>query len=173
MEWRELKESIITDLTSRGLKNPMIRIRALEKIESIVRQYYPSYFENIDELLQIGKESFKHKISEKKGKELNSAEKSVINEIYYRLKPQPSKVRYKVDVCPHCFTTLKITEDLWEYDNLTCLQCGNTMPNPIKEEERLQKIGRGFQEAAMFNDASKLILWIGFLAFIIWGMWSC
>lgn len=131
MEWGELKESIITDLTSRGLKKPMIRIRALEKIESIVQQYYPSYFENIDELLQIGKESFKHKISEKKGKELNSAEKSVINEIYYRLELQLPKVRYKVDVCPHCFTTLKITEDLWEYDNLTCLQCGNTMPNPI------------------------------------------
>lgn len=55
MEWGELKELIVTDLTSRGLKDPMIRIRALEKIETIVQQYHPSYFENINELLQIGK----------------------------------------------------------------------------------------------------------------------
>lgn len=88
----------------------------------------------------------------------------MINEIYFRLKPQLPTVRYKVGVCPHCFTTLKITEDLWEYDNLTCLQCGNTMPSDVKEEERLQKIGRGFQKAAMFNDVSKLIFWICFLA---------
>lgn len=173
MEWGELKELIIADLTSRGLKDPTIRIRALEKIINIVQQNYPSYFENIDELLQIGKESFKHKISEKKGKALNSAEKSVINEIYFRLESQLPIVKYKVDVCPHCFTTLKITEDLWKYDNLTCLQCGNTMPNPIKEEERLQKIEQGFQKAAMFNDMSKLIFWIVFLALIVWGMWSC
>lgn len=173
MEWAEIKESIVADLTARGLKDPMIRLKALEKIEAIVQRHYPSYFENTNELLQLGKESFKRKIAEKKRKELNGAEKSVINEIYYRIESQLPKVRYKVEVCPHCFTTLKITEDLWEYDNLTCLQCGNTMPNPIKEEVRLQKIERGFQKAATFNDMSRLIFWIGTLVLIVWCMWSC
>ena len=47
------------------------------------------------------------------------------------------------------------------------------MPNPIKEEVRLQKIERGFQKAATFNDMSRLIFWIGTLVLIVWCMWSC
>lgn len=68
MEWAEIKESIVADLTARGLKDPMIRLKALEKIEAIVQRHYPSYFENTNELLQLGKESFKRKIAEKKRK---------------------------------------------------------------------------------------------------------
>ena len=172
MEWGEIKESIVSDLTSRNLKDPRIRLNALEKIEAIVEQYYSSYFENTDELLQIGKESFKQKISEKKGKELNSAEKSVINKIYYRIDSQVVKSRYKIAVCPHCFATLKISEDLWGYDYLTCLECGNTILNPIKKEERLQKIERGFQKAALYNDMSRVIFLVGALFLMIYCMWS-
>ncbi len=173
MVWTEIKESIVADLTSRGLKDPSIRLRALEKIEAIVLQYYPLYFEDMAKLLQIGKESFKRKISEVKGKELNSAEKSVINEIYYRIESQLPIVRYKMGICPHCCTSLKITEDLWKCDELTCLECGNTLPNPIKVDEHLQKIERGFLKAEILNDLSKLIFLIGILAFVVWCMWSC
>ena len=69
MEWAEIKESIVADLTARGLKDPMIRLKALEKIEAIVQRHYPSYFENTNELLQLGKESFKRKRVEWCGEE--------------------------------------------------------------------------------------------------------
>jgi hypothetical protein len=88
MEWDEIKKSITDDLMSRGLVDPSIRLRALEKIETIMRQYFPSYIENPYELNKIGKDKFKRQIWDKKGKGLNSAENSVINEIYYRISPE-------------------------------------------------------------------------------------
>ena len=177
MKWEEIKRSIVEDLSSRGLKGPMIRIRALDKIEAIMLLHYPSYIENPDEFKKIGKEEFKRQISEKKGRDLNGAEKSVINEIYYKVNPYdsllnykttlPPSVKYRICVCPYCFTSHELTEDLWGYDNLTCLQCGNTIPNPVKEEELLKKIAKGEATADFLWGIGKLILILVLFAFFL------
>jgi len=144
MKWQEIKESIIDDLSSRGLKDPSIRLKALEKIEMILRQNFPSYIENPDQLKEIEREELKWKIAEKKGRDLNSAEKSIINEIYYRISPPQlppmHREKYRMCICPYCFISHKLTENLWSCDSFTCLQCGNTIPNSVKEQERLDKM---------------------------------
>ena len=144
MKWEELKNIIIKDISSRALKDPDRRLKSLEKIEIII------YLQNTSNIITTGKESFKKQISEIKGTGLNSAEISIINEIYNKLNPSlqqtksPLKVRYKVYTCPNCYTMLQITEDLWDQDFLSCPQCGNDFSNPIKEEERLAKIQKRF-----------------------------
>lgn len=87
MTWVEIKKSIINDLNSRGLSNPRIRLNALDNIELILRRNFPEFIEKPQENFQkIGKEEFKEKIAKfKSNGKLNSAESSVINEIYYRI----------------------------------------------------------------------------------------
>ncbi|MDR2147690.1 MAG: hypothetical protein LBE91_14650 [Tannerella sp.] len=84
MEWREIKTSIQDSLNSRGLKNPNIRLNALDNIEALIRKYFPEYLRDTKTFPQ-DKDFFKRVIEGKKGKDLNGAEHSVINEIYYRL----------------------------------------------------------------------------------------
>lgn len=102
MKWEELKNIIIKDISSRALKDPDRRLKSLEKIEIIMQQHYPIYLQNTSNIITTGKESFKKQISEIKGTGLNSAEISIINEIYNKLNPSlqqtksPLKVRYKV-----------------------------------------------------------------------------
>ena len=85
MKWIEIKKSIVEDLLSRNLKDPNIRLRALENIEAIMKRNFPLYIEKPEELKHVAKEDFKNMLTEKKGYVLNGAEKSIINEIYYRV----------------------------------------------------------------------------------------
>jgi hypothetical protein len=85
MEWIKIKQLIIDDLNSREIKSPSRRIRELHNIEKLMITYYPSYIKNPNVLKTIGKDEFKRQICDKKGMALNGAEKSIINEIYYRL----------------------------------------------------------------------------------------
>jgi hypothetical protein len=87
MTWFEIKVSIKNDLMSRGLKNPRIRLNALENIEKILKNYFPEYLKNPDEKFKIiGKDKLKKEIARfKSNQKLNSAESSIINEIYYRI----------------------------------------------------------------------------------------
>ncbi len=85
MTWLSIKQSIIDDLNSRGLKDPLIRIRALNNLESIMKVHYPSFISNPAQLLQIDKKEFKNMLALKKGYDLNGAEESIVNEIYRRL----------------------------------------------------------------------------------------
>lgn len=178
MKWQELKDSIIEDLYSRNLKDPMIRIRALDKIESILQQYYPQYIDCCDELKGVEKVEFKKLIADKKGKNLNAAEQSIINEIYYRIAPQDVKKaisaqRYKVSICPHCFVSLTIPENLWDCEQIHCPQCGNDFTNPIKEDQKLQQIEKSFVISGMLNDIAKLILYGALLILILWAIFGC
>lgn len=87
MNWKELKESIRDDLSTRGLSKPSIRINALSRIEAILEKNLPEYIQNpIENFGKIEKKDFKNKISKYKDNgKLNGAEDSVINEIYYRI----------------------------------------------------------------------------------------
>ena len=88
MNWTEIKKDIQTSLLERGLKKPSIRLNALENIESILKNNFPRFIENPQE--SFGKKEKNNLKSElakfKENGRLNSAESSVINEIYYRIK---------------------------------------------------------------------------------------
>ncbi len=87
MTWQEIKDSIIQDLDSRGLKNSSIRKNALNKIEEIFKLHFPYLIQNPKEGFgKIEKNEFKARIAKyKPNGRLNSAESSIINEIYYRI----------------------------------------------------------------------------------------
>jgi hypothetical protein len=87
MNWSEIKTSISESLLSRGLKNPSIRLSSLNKIESILQVNFQDYIDNPQESFsKIKKNDFKKELSTfKLNNKLNSAESSIINEIYYRI----------------------------------------------------------------------------------------
>lgn len=80
MTWYELKSFVMVLLCSRDLKNPRIRLNALESLEKLIKVHFPDIFSNPTKLLIIDKNSFKDKLSHYK--KLNSAESSVINNFY-------------------------------------------------------------------------------------------
>jgi len=87
MKWFEIKNSIKNDLKTRGLSNPNIRLNALDNLEEILKRNFPEYLNNPKEKFgKIDKDEFKNRISKfKSNQKLNSAESSIINEIYYRI----------------------------------------------------------------------------------------
>jgi len=87
MNWSEIKKSIIQELNSRGLSNPNIRLNALDNLEVILKRHFPEYLDNPKEnFRKIDKNEIKEKIAKfKTNGKLNSAESSIINEIYYRI----------------------------------------------------------------------------------------
>jgi hypothetical protein len=87
MKWLEIKSSIKNDLKTRGLSNPNIRLNALDNLEEILKRNFPEYLVNPTEKFgKIDKDDLKEKISKfKSNRKLNSAESSIINEIYYRI----------------------------------------------------------------------------------------
>lgn len=46
MEWNFIKKSIQEDLLSKGLKNPNIRLNALNKIEALIKNNYQKFLTN-------------------------------------------------------------------------------------------------------------------------------
>lgn len=87
MTWSEIKNSIRQDLNSRGLSNPNIRLNALDNLENILKQHFPEFIQNPRESFRkIDKSDLKEKMSKfKSNGKLNSAESSILNEIYYRI----------------------------------------------------------------------------------------
>ena len=87
MNWSEIKESIRESLMTRGLSNPNIRLRALDRVEDILREYFPEYLQDPSATFsKIDKKLLKEAIAKyKPNGRLNDAESSVINEIYYRI----------------------------------------------------------------------------------------
>jgi hypothetical protein len=84
MSWKEIILSIQKQLLSRNLSNPKIRLNALESIENLIDK---KYIENPNLLLEIGKEKLKADLSKKKN--LNSAEKSIVNHLYDVINGKP------------------------------------------------------------------------------------
>ena len=77
MTLQDMKGTMIARWDSK-LKTPNRRKSALNVIETNM----PSELKNPEKLKTIDKETFKYKIVKNKGKILNCAEDSVINEIY-------------------------------------------------------------------------------------------
>lgn len=80
MLWIELKSKVIQSLKGRGLSNPNIRINALNNLERLIKTHFPNIYKNPSSLLQIDRKEFIKRLSEHK--KLNSAEKSVIKNLY-------------------------------------------------------------------------------------------
>ena len=93
MEWTEIKKEIIDVLHQRNLADPNIRINALERIEGILVKHFNDYYNDPGLLLQIDKDTFKKQVGQIKS--LNSAESSIINNIYQILEGIPL-TRYKI-----------------------------------------------------------------------------
>lgn len=86
MTWNEIKRSIISDLNSRGLANPNIRINAIERLEAIMNSHFKEILADPSLLKKIDKNAFKDRLAKyKTNLTLNGAESSVVNEIYYRI----------------------------------------------------------------------------------------
>lgn len=86
MVWERIKKSIVDDLLSRNLSDPRIRLNALENIERIFLKHLIEYIDDpIKNFNAIDKVKLKELLTQYKGKELNGAESSIINEIYRRI----------------------------------------------------------------------------------------
>ncbi len=85
MDFSEVKKSIKEDLLSRDLKNPSIRLNAIESIEMLLKLKIQEMLSNPIKLIELlDKNELKNILSElKKNERINDAESSIINEIYY------------------------------------------------------------------------------------------
>ncbi len=87
MNWNEIKKSIIDGLINRNLTQPRRRIGELHNIERSLQENMPEFIDDAQASFgAMDKEEFKERYALLKSSgELNSAEKSIINEIYYRI----------------------------------------------------------------------------------------
>lgn len=133
MNWQEIKQSIIDDLNSRGLKDPSIRIRSLNNIEHLMKINLPEYIHAPDNFKSISKDDFNELLQKYKGKYLSSAEKSIVNEIYYRISPSPAPhLVQNHSICPSCNHNIIIPTEVINESYLKCLICGAVFKNPLK-----------------------------------------
>lgn len=79
-----MKERIIAEYDKRELKSK-VRYQSLEKIGNFLEHCYPSVIGDMEKLRQEDKEELKKRYAQEKGKDINDAESSVINEIYKQL----------------------------------------------------------------------------------------
>lgn len=84
MNWNELKQRIISEYDSRNLKSK-VRYDAIGKIENFIKQRHPQAMAEVTKLTAIDKQHLKDQYTQQKGKNINGAESSVINEIYNQL----------------------------------------------------------------------------------------
>lgn len=84
MTLNELKQKIITEYDCRNLKSK-VRYNALDKVIEFLREEYPNATTDVNNALPQEKSEVKTAYIEYKGKDINSAESSVINEIYNQL----------------------------------------------------------------------------------------
>lgn len=154
MNWVTLKETIRCDLLDRNLKDPKIRLKALDKIERILIEFYPEYINDTENISAVDKNVFKRQIEAKKGAPLNSAEKSVINDIYRYclgntnnnvmppISNLPQGEKFRIVGCPYCFTGLTLTEDMYDAETLHCPICNNDFQSPLVVEKKIMKLNQ-------------------------------
>lgn len=182
MNWVTLKETIRCDLLDRNLKDPKIRLRALDKIERILIEFYPEYITDTENISAVDKNVFKRQIEAKKGGPLNSAEKSVINDIYRYclgntnnnvlppISNLPQGEKYRIVGCPYCFTGLALTEDMYDAETLHCPRCNNDFQSPVVEEKKIMRLN---QISSSLLQRSRLTLMVFFGFIILFAIISC
>lgn len=179
MNWVTLKETIRCDLLDRNLKDPKIRLRALDKIERILIEFYPEYISDTENISAVDKNVFKRQIEAKKGGPLNSAEKSVINDIYRYclgntnnnvmppISNLPQGEKFRIVGCPYCFTGLTLTEDMYDAETLHCPICNNDFQRPVVEEKKIMKLN---QISSSLFQRSRLTLMVFFGIVILFAI---
>lgn len=85
MTLNQLKNAIISELNSRSLKDPQIRVNALEKVCKYITEYQQIYLHDQNVVLPKDKNEFKNEYVRYKNTKINGAENSIINEIYNQL----------------------------------------------------------------------------------------
>ena len=86
MGWSEIKEAVRADLLARGLKEPRLRLSALDRLDKLLAERFPDCSSNPRLLLDVGKETVSKELARfKETGNLISAEKSVLNQIFERL----------------------------------------------------------------------------------------
>ena len=179
MNWVTLKETIRCDLLDRNLKDPKIRLRALDKIERILIEFYPEYITDTENISAVDKNVFKRQIEAKKGAPLNSAEKCVINDIYRYclgntnnnvmppISNLPQGEKFRIVGCPYCFTGLTLTEDMYDTETLHCPICNNDFQSPVVEEKKIMKLN---QISSSLLQRSRLTLMVFFGIIILFAI---
>lgn len=179
MNWVTLKETIRCDLLDRNLKDPKIRLRALDKIERILIEFYPEYITDTENISAVDKNVFKRQIEAKKGAPLNSAEKCVINDIYRYclgntnnnvmppISNLPQGEKFRIVGCPYCFTGLTLTEDMYDAETLHCPICNNDFQSPVVEEKKIMKLN---QISSSLLQRSRLTLMVFFGIVILFAI---
>ena len=76
----EIQNKVFAELDSRNLANPSIRKKAFEHVSDFIK--VSKYYSKGDVILPQDKKQFKLDYQTHKGKKLNGAESSVINEMY-------------------------------------------------------------------------------------------
>lgn len=182
MNWVTLKETIRCDLLGRNLKDPKIRLRALDKIERILIEFYPEYITDTENISAVDKNVFKRQIEAKKGAPLNSAEKSVINDIYRYclgntnnnvmppISNLPQGEKFRIVGCPYCFTRLTLTEDMYDAETLHCPICNNDFQSPVVEEKKIMRLNK---ISSSLLQRSRLTLMVFFGIVIIFAIIDC
>jgi hypothetical protein len=91
--WIKIKSALRQDISSRNLKDPKIRLRAIENLEEQLRNHFPEIYTNPIELLKRDRKEFKRKLGQYKPTgSLSGAEESIINNIYDYLEANTSKL---------------------------------------------------------------------------------
>ena len=85
MTLNQLKNAIISELSSRSLKDPQIRKNALEKVCKYITEYQQIYLHDQNVVLPKDKNEFKNEYERYKSTKMNGAENSIINEINNQL----------------------------------------------------------------------------------------
>lgn len=184
MNWVTLKETIRCDLLDRNLKDPKIRLRALDKIEQILIEFYPEYITDTENISAVDKKVFKRQIEAKKGAPLNSAEKCVINDIYRYclgntnnnvmppISNLPQGEKFRIVGCPYCFTGLTLTEDMYDAETLHCPICNNDFQSPLVEEKKIMRLNQISSSLSQRNRLTLKVLFgiVILLAIISWLM---
>ena len=122
---------------------------------------------------------FKRQIEAKKGGPLNSAEKSVINDIYRYclgntnnnvmppISNLPQGQKFRIVGCPYCFTGLTLTEDMYDAETLHCPICNNDFQSPVVEEKKIMKLN---QISSSLLQRSRLTLMVFFGIVILFAI---
>lgn len=84
MKLEELKRKVVIEYDSRNLKSKA-RYNALDKVIEFLKKEYPNVTTDVNNALPKDKSKVKAAYIEYKGKDINDAESSVINEIYNQL----------------------------------------------------------------------------------------
>lgn len=83
MNWEQLKGEVRNLLLSRNLSDPNIRLNALRNLDDLFLKRFPEIIKNPSLLLNHNKNDLKDELAKlKSNKKLNSAESSVINNLY-------------------------------------------------------------------------------------------